>query len=145
MAVTYDRTELASGKPVFGAGRLIEVGDRDIVGLDLAVEPLRDLPGVVGFSDGCNSEPLRIRASAISPFGWGQAEAVSGADGTFVLSGLTPGKFIVSVTMLDRRPFGAIAVRLSGRDVLDGVFEVPFASDASLSIEADCRYSGRRP
>jgi hypothetical protein len=131
-------------KAVFGYMRPIEVGDKNMNELDLMLEPLRDLPGVVTFSNGCTPTPLRIQVQG-STFGPGQVETTPGTDGKFVLTGLTAGKHTVFVGSPSspglRVPVSS--VKLGNRDVMKDGFEVPYAGNEMLRIAIDCAAPGR--
>jgi hypothetical protein len=145
MAVTRDASADPYGgnqKPVFGLTRPIEVGDRDMSGVDLVLQPLRDLAGAVTFREGCTPFAVRISLQSIgNPLAWGQTEAVSGADGRFVLHSLVMGKFTVSVSSSGRR-VRAASIRLGDRDVEKDGFEAPLSGDDPLRIDIACDNSG---
>lgn len=149
MALTRDATSDPFGgnqKPLFGLVQPFEAGDRDMSGVDLALQPLRDLAGAVTFPEGCTPFPVRIDAYSRSPIAVGQAEAVSGADGKFVLHGLVPGKFTVSVSNSSGpgQPVRAASMRLGDRDVQKDGFEAPVSGDEPLRIDIPCGNSGRQ-
>src|SRR5208337_2404869 len=101
MALTRDASSNPFGgnqKPLFGLTHPFEAGDRDMSGVDLVLQPLRDLAGAVSFPGGCAPFPVRINANSFSALAAGQVETVSGADGKFVLHGLVPGKYTVRVS-----------------------------------------------
>jgi hypothetical protein len=145
MAVTHETSDLFGGhqKAIFGLMRPIEAGDSDMNGVDLVLQPLRDLAGAVTFSEGCAPFPLTIRTDSFSTLSGGQAETVSGADGKFVLQGLGPGKFTVSV-FSSSLMVGPVSIRLGERDVEKDGFESPISGDEPLLIEVGCANS-RRP
>jgi hypothetical protein len=132
-------------KAVYGAIRHIEVGQEDMPGVDIALQPLRELPGVVSFAEGCQAKPLRIRTSGFSSLGGLQVEAVSGADGRFALAGLTTGKVTVSIS--DVSSPGLIvpvtSVKLGDRDVMRDGFESPYSGDDPLVVSVGCSNTGR--
>ncbi len=146
MALTRDLSDpLASPqKPLAGYMRPIEVGDRDLAGVDVALVSLRDLPGSVAFSEGCAPTPLRIVTYARSQLAGGQAEATAGPDGKFVLSGITTGHVTVQVTSLDGTGMlpRVSSIRLGGRDVQKDGFDAPWTGNDPLKITIGC-YSGR--
>jgi len=64
MALTRETSSDPFGgnqKEVAGAMRAIEIGSKDQLDLDLDIQPFRDLPGIVTFSEAANRYP--------SPFG----------------------------------------------------------------------------
>lgn len=147
MAVTRDAASDSSDvnqKPVFGAMKKVEIGDRDMAGLDVALQPLRDIAGVVTFPEGCAAVPLRIRAQGHRALSFGQVEAVSGADGKFLLSGVATGRFTLYITTKEGNFARVSSIRLGDRDVLKDGFEMPYSGDDSLRVSVDCPQT-RRP
>jgi len=126
-------------KPVFGLMRTIEVGAVDMNGVDLVLQPLRDLSGAVSFPAGCTPFPVSIRAQSMHST---PADAVSDADGKFILRGLGAGKFTVSVSSPGQWML-ARSMRLGNRDVEKDGFESPLAGDEPLLIEVGCGNSRR--
>jgi len=148
MALMRDASTDRTGpdqKPVAGLIRQVEIGQQDMLGFDLTLEPLRDLPGEVTFAAGCEAAPVAIHTYARGPFYGRQVEATSGADGKFVLSGLTTGNLQISVSPLHPPgpPARLSAARLGDRDVLAHGLDVPFAGDDPLRIKVDCASNGR--
>jgi hypothetical protein len=150
MALTRDASTDPLGgnqKLVFGLTQPFEAGDRDMSGVDLVLQPLRDLAGAVSFPEGCTPFPVRINANAFSALAPGQVETVSGADGKFVLHGLVPGKYTVRVysgaePSNGYQPVRVASMRLGDRDVVRDGFESPVSGDQPLRIEVACRNSG---
>jgi hypothetical protein len=140
MAQTRDASTDPFGgdqKIVFGLLQTIDVGDRDMDGFDLTLQPLRDLAGVVTFPEGCTPFPVTINVFALSALAAGHAEAVSGAGGAFVLRGLISGRFTVSVSRSG--PMVRVrSMKLGDRDVEKEGFEYPLAADEPLRIEVAC-------
>jgi hypothetical protein len=140
-------TNLASDQhPVFGLVRSIEVGDRDLEDVDLELQPLSELTGTVTFATGCTAEPVRIRVSGSNPVSHTHADVVSGTDGSFVLSGLTPGHLTISITPVQNAvPTGfSSAVRAGTRDLLKDGFDFPLQSNEPLQVTVNCGKT-RRP
>src|ERR1039458_6355708 len=74
-----------------GAERVVEVGDREVGGLQIAMQPVRDLQGAVSFENGCPAEPLTVY---VGQPGIGRSiQADTGSDGTFVLRRVPPGAY----------------------------------------------------
>jgi hypothetical protein len=149
MALTRDAAGDRSGlnqKPVFGLIREIVVGERDMDGFDLTLEPLRDLAGEVTFGDGCKPAPLDIRTNGFHMLAGGQVTAVSGTDGKFVLRGLTTGRLGVDVSsrMDPGLRVQVSSIRLGERDVQKNGLDVPYQGDETLRIAIDCT-NVRRP
>jgi hypothetical protein len=149
MALTRDAASDLTGpnqKAVFGLIRDVVIGDRDMDGFDLALEPLRDLEGEVTFGEGCKPAPLDIRTNGFSALSPSQATAVSGTDGKFVLRGLTTGRLNVNVSwqMSPGQQVQVSSIRLGERDVLKNGLDVPYQGTETLRIAIDCTNSGRR-
>jgi hypothetical protein len=148
MALTRDAAAgFPNQKPMFGLLREIEVGDRDMLGYDLQLEPLRDLAGQVTFGAGCQAAPLDISANGSSPVSGPPATVTTAADGTFVLTGLTTGKLHLNVSWRSQPGFPprVSSIRLGKRDVLADGLEIPYLGNETLKIAIDCPTRGRRP
>ena len=133
-------------KELFGLIRPIEVGDGDVDNFDLTLAPLRDISGTVTYRQGCTPAPLHITAQNRGPLGWRQPEAISDADGKFVLHGLSTGRYNLSISA-DAGPGQitppVISIRHGARDVLKDGFESPYAGDEPISITVGCQNPGR--
>jgi hypothetical protein len=146
-AVTYDAsTGRISGnhKALFGTLRDIEVGEGDMDGQDLTLDPLRDLSGTVTFRGACTPAPVLVRLTG-SRLGR-NPEAISGADGRFVLSGLTPARFALYTETRGGSGLPwtkVVSAHLGDRDVLKSGLEIPCGGDETLRIELECAHSGR--
>jgi hypothetical protein len=146
MAATYDMASDPFGpdrKAVFGAMKKVEIGDSDRAGLDVALQPLRDIAGVVSFPEGCAAVPVRIAVQGLNPLGFRQVEALSGADGKFTLSGIVTGWFKLYITAKDGSYTHVASIRLGDRDVLNDGFEIPYAGSDALRVNVGCPESGR--
>jgi hypothetical protein len=148
MAVMSNRSQDgAAGDQAAVAGLLkeVEIGQHDMAGVDLALEPVHDLPGEVTFGEGCQPGPLSIRTAGSFPFTTGQSRAISGADGKFVLTGLTAGRYQIMASWVDRPgpPLMFSSARLGDRDVLTNGFDAPYSGSEPLRIAIDC-HGGRR-
>jgi hypothetical protein len=146
MALTRDASTDPYGgnrKAVFGLMQPFEAGDHDMNGVDLVLQPLRDLTGTVTFPEGCAPFPVRISAQSFRGLAAEWPEAVSGADGKFVLRGLGAGHFTVSVSS-SGQTMRVASIRLGDRDVEKDGFDSPLAGDEPLRIEIPCD-NARRP
>jgi hypothetical protein len=143
MALTLDAASDRTGqnqKPVFGLIRDVAIGERDMDGFDLALEPLRDLDGEVTFGEGCKPAPLDIRTNGFHTLSPSQATAVSGTDGKFVLRGLTTGRLSLNVSwqMSPGQQVRVSSIRLGERDVQKNGLDVPYQGNETLRIAIDC-------
>jgi hypothetical protein len=142
MAAAYrPSASMTPGLPRAESGlvREIQVGEHDMLDVDITLQPLRDLPGVVTFHEGCQPFPVEIRVSTYGPLG-GSAKARPGPDGKFVLSGLTPGRSRVNV-MNGPNSYVVSSVesmRLGERDVQKDGMDIPYSGSDSLNIVVDC-------
>jgi hypothetical protein len=153
-----------SQKPLFGAIKEVEVTDRGLEGLTVELQTLPDIAGTVVFNEGCPQTPLRIAVQG-SSMGMPISPVTPGADGKFVLSGLSPGRLWLNVSI------GAVAgpgltgtvVAMAGRpaaiagkgwvesanfgdsDVLHNTFNYPPAKLDSLRIIMQCGGQNGRP
>jgi len=148
MALTRETSSDPFGgnqKEVAGAMRAIEIGSKDQLDLDLDIQPFRDLPGIVTFSEGCKPVPITIRAGGYSPLGGKQITVTSGTDGKFVLTGLTTGTASIGLQIASSpgQRIPGQTIRRGTRDVFKDGLEVPFTGDEPLRIEIDCSISGR--
>jgi hypothetical protein len=136
----------ANPKELFGLIRPIEVGDRDVDNFDLTLAPLRDISGTVTYREGCAPAPLQITALHRGPLGWRQSEAISDANGKFVLRGLSTGRYNLSI-LAEAGPGRimppVISIRHGARDVLKDGFESPYAGDEPIGITVGCQNPGR--
>jgi hypothetical protein len=149
MALSRDASSDPFGgnqKELFGLIRPIEVGDGDVDNFDLTLALLRDISGTVTYRQGCTPAPLHITAQNRGPLGWRQPEAISDADGKFVLHGLSTGRYNLSLSA-DAGPGQitppVISIRHGARDVLKDGFESPYAGDEPISITVGCQNPGR--
>jgi hypothetical protein len=132
-------------KPLFGLIRQIEVGDRDMDDFDLALQPLRDIAGTVIFQEGCRPAPMHISAYSNSPLGRRPPEATSGADGKFVLRGLSTARYTLSIYLESSRGVSVpvVSIQQGDRNVLKDGLESPFTGDEPLLVTVGCRNLGR--
>ena len=89
---------------------------------------------------------MRISLQSYGRVGFGRpVEAVSGADGRFVLSRLETGRFTLHASPLSEpwRQGGAVSVRMGDRDITADGFEVPYSGSEPLRVHIDCSSSGR--
>jgi hypothetical protein len=122
----------------------IDVPDRGLDGVEVDLQPLRGVRGVVSFLEGCIPVPVRVRAHCHNQMGLCGAEAVSGSGGSFVLEGSGPGRLTINArgeATTDRR-LTLVSAKLGDRDVLDSGFDYPFAGDAVLRVVMGCPANG---
>jgi hypothetical protein len=130
----------------FGLVRDVEIANRDLVGLDLELEPLKNLPGEVTFGSGCTPGTVEIRAQSSISVNWGQITAVSESDGKFVLSGPLVGRAHLNVTWrsLPGPSPRVSSIRLGSQDLQKEDLLLPYLGTDTLHIAIECG-GGRRP
>jgi hypothetical protein len=149
MALTTVPTEGATRdqKSVAGGMREVEVGNQNVDGLDLALQPMHDLAGAVKFAAGCAARPVEFRLLPDPEGPSLQSRSViatSAADGTFVVTGFGVGRFTVG--HLRAIPaLRVLSVSLGARDVLLNGIEEPVGGSDLLLITVDCVTPGRLP
>lgn len=131
-------------KPAWGVIRQVEVGDRDIEGLEVPLQPLGDLSGTVTFSEGCTAVPVRVFVSGLNPVGSVSNQTASGADGAFVLKGLTPASLTISVTAAGGW-VQVTSVLLGDREVSKEGFDYPPANNQTLHVTMSCPTGRKLP
>jgi hypothetical protein len=138
MALTTEGSLLFQGpknKTLFGAIGEVTVGDHDVESVKIEMKPLPDIPGIVTFGEGCTPGAVRIMTFASGPSMGQTINATSGADGKFVVTGLSPGRFSVKVLFEQSSP----SVHLDGHDITNDSFDYPPASGAEMRINLTCR------
>jgi hypothetical protein len=134
-------TDLMGGNQTFSYGYMgtIEVGDGDIAGFNVSLQPLRDLPVNVTFR-GCVPFPVRITALNSSPLQPPPSEAVTTLDGAAVLRRLATGPYKVFVNGVESSRYitSVESMRLAGRDVMKDGFDSPLATDEALQVVVAC-------
>jgi hypothetical protein len=147
VAVTRDASSDPFGgnqKVLFGFMQHLEVAAHDMNGVDLNLQPVRDLAGAIAFPDGCTPFPVTVDFDSRNQVAGGQTKIPVGTDGKFTAHSLATGHFTVSVSRPD--VFVRVAsMRLGDRDVVKDGFDAPLSSDEPLLIQLACGNSGRQP
>ena len=140
MALTRANTaDGKQGKPLAAALQQVEVGDQDLGGLEVDLQPLLDLPGTVSFAQGCAPVAVRVVAFGNSWLGPSRAEAVADTGSDFTLSGLISSKHRLTVMV----PSGYWATaQLGDRDALKDGFYYPAPEGETLRIAVNCAENG---
>lgn len=127
-------------REVLAARQLTEVGPSDLDGVVIPLQPLREIRGRVRFEENCQPVPMIVRASGSSRAIRSQIDAKQNADGTFILSGLVPGRYNLNVQP-ERRASSAFvgsSALLGSVDVFKAGFEVSGEIKDSLLITVSC-------
>jgi hypothetical protein len=131
-------------KYLAGAYRQVEIGSRDVSDLDLELQPLAEVTGKVTFPEGCPAAPVRVTISGgIS--GYTETNTITGPDGAFTFSPLSPGPLRVTRAVLTTTPASApsqAAVWLGDRDITKSAFDYPAANPPALRIVMNCGAGG---
>jgi hypothetical protein len=118
LAATSGKTTMFSGArgeyvAAFGAKQVVEVGDRDIGGLEVAMQPARDIAVAVTFENGCTYVPLTVFLQGpVMP----AIRATTESDGTYVLRHVPPGVYRLYLISEDNRRYPG-SVFLGGREI----------------------------
>lgn len=127
--------------PVFGLTRQIEVGANGSSGLDLELQPLREIRGVASFAEGCHPVPVTLQVG-LEPYPQLGPDrfVVDPSDGTFVLREVGAGRVRLStLSDADAPSYTTIAsVRLGGVEVSKTGFDYPLQSDQPLQVTFGC-------
>lgn len=127
---------LEDQKSILGARAEISVPDRDVDGLQVEMKSLPDIRGKVTFAEGCSSRVV-VGVATIGPAVPKGISTMSNEDGSFVLTGLNPGR-------LTRRVWGATlpikvtGMRLGDSELVNDSFDYPLSSPADLQISVGC-------
>jgi hypothetical protein len=114
---------------IFGALLTVDVTDRDNRDLDIPLQELPAIPGVVMYAGSCAPDPVQIMLPG------GEASTVSGADGRFAFNSVKPGHLGVSVIAGRAK---IISARIGDREVLQDGFDYPAEGSAGLRILMSC-------
>jgi hypothetical protein len=120
---------------LYGAVLRLTVSDRDIGGLEIALQELPPISGFVTFAAGCAPVPVRLSVA------WANADF--GTDGRFELKGMRPDHTMVNVYPESRSVYATSAL-LGDREVLRDGFDYPVPAGTTLRIYLDCANKGAR-
>jgi hypothetical protein len=133
----------SKGTPVSAALQRVAVDEDDVDGLQVALEPVRDVTGTVTFAPGCAAVPLRVTAHGSNSLGVSRGETIASASGDFVLSGLTPSRHGLEVqAQSPDLAYWLTAARLGDRDVHRDGFDYPVPAGETLQLTVDCTKTG---
>jgi len=127
-------------KEVLAAWQMIEVGPSDMDGIVIQLQPLREIRGRVKFEENCEPVPVTVRVFGSSRTTRSQIDAKRNADGSFLLSGLVPGRYNLTIQPERRTTdfFIASSALLGSADVLKDGFEVSGEIKDALLITMSC-------
>ncbi len=137
-------------KPVYGLVKEVEIGQQDMNGLDLTLEPLKGLSGTAEFGESCGNRTTTLR---LAPQGRGlvgfaprQLQAEIGPDGTFSLPAVPAGRFSIVLQAAGAAP-GPMRISSAtkgSRDLLVDGLESPWRDDAAVKLQIACQAPGVR-
>jgi len=116
----------------FLARKSLRVGNSDIEGVVLDLQPVvpQDIPGTIFFEPGTGPERVTI---SLQPVERNTIRTTSNEDGTFVLRGLVPGKYLLNAHGMQRGSSMKTA-RLGNDEVINGEFELDGRSAGPLHL-----------
>ncbi len=139
VATTYER-QVAASQPLLGAHRVVEVGTSGAAGVDIAVQPLPDIQGVISFEPGCDPTPVQVYARSRLGVSQRAPVRVESSDGAFTVKRVEPGPIrMFANSFLPTSPYLWITkMTLDGRDILNQEFDVPLSGGATVNITMGC-------
>ena len=111
----------------------VEVGTSQLDGVDLRLAPTLNLEGLVVFSPGCPMVPVGIILGGDYVY-----NIHSGADGSFTLANLIPGKYIARIRPETASSARLSAARLGDTEISLDSFEVTQGTKGPLRIDMSC-------
>ena len=127
-------------RPLLELVKEVEIGQEDVAGLDLALEPVKSLSGSVEIAGDCTAAPKFVQLIARHPPSPEPARAPIAADGTFEVQNVPVGRYDISVTSAEQ-PYNRIPLASAtkgARDVLKNGLESPWRDDDILKITVAC-------
>jgi hypothetical protein len=148
-ATIDDRTDPQRPHAVMGGRRTIEVADKDLDGVEVAMQPPVDIPGAVVFGTNCPAVPVSIAPkldTRLGCFSWlppMDPKVAAAATGTFALPGLIPGKYTLAITPQPPASsanygYSVASAKLGDGDVLQAGFELNGQPPGALRIAITC-------
>lgn len=139
-------------KPVYGLVKDVEVGQQDMNGLDLTLEPLKELSGTAELGEGCGSRTATLRLAPQGRVSLGagirQLQTEIGSDGTFTLPAVPAGRYSIMLQavggLVAGGPMRISSATKGSRDLLVDGLESPWADDAGVKLKIACQAMGVR-
>ena len=133
-------------RPLLGLVKEVEIGQEDVTGLDLALEPVKSLSGSVEIVGDCTAAPRFVQLLSRHPPSPEPARAPIAADGTFEVQNVPVGRYDISLSSVEQ-PYNRIPLASAtkgARDVLKNGLESPWRDDDILKITVACSGQGVR-
>jgi len=141
-AVTSDDTDFGHSRILLGGQRTVEVRDKDIGGVEIAMRPPLDIQGAVVFGENCPAVPVSIQPQPFSRIDNIARQTASAATRTFTLGSLIPGHYTLAITPEPRTTpgyrYSVASATLGGRDILQNGFELTGQPAGVLRISITC-------
>jgi protocatechuate 3,4-dioxygenase beta subunit len=138
-------------KPVYGLVKEDEIGQQDMNGLDVTLEPLKGLSGTAEFGEGCGNRTTTVRLAPQGSGGMGffrrQLQAEIGPDGAFTLPAVPAGRFSIMLQGAGGTVSGPMRISSATkgeRDLLVDGLESPWTDDAGVKLKIACQAVGVR-
>jgi len=141
-AATTDQTDFGNPRTLLAGRRTIDVGDKDVDGVEIAMQPPFDIQGAVVFGENCPAVPVSILPRAESRLGNVAQQDIAGA-GSFTLPGLIQGKYTLAIVPRPSRTsaayrYSVASATLGDREVLQNGFELTGQPPGALRISIAC-------
>lgn len=141
-AVATDQTDLGHPRILAGGRRTVEVRDKNVGGVEIAMLPPVEIQGSVVFAANCPAVPVAIQPAPFSRIDRIARQIAGAATPTFTLSSLIPGHYMLIVSPEPRTVAGnrysVASVRLGGREVLQSGFEIAGQPPGAMRIAITC-------
>ena len=142
-AVTRDQADFAHPRTLLAGRRTVEVRDKDVDGVEIAMKPPIDIQGAVVFNENCPAVPVSIRAEVSSRFASMPPQVASAASGAFTLPNLIPGEYKLTIrpqpaVTTANYQYSVASARLGDREVSQNGFELTGQPAGALQIFIAC-------
>jgi hypothetical protein len=142
-ALTIDNTDLGHPRTLLAGRRTIEVRDKNVDGVEIAMQAPVDIQGEVFFDENCPAVPVSIVPSVESRLAAIARQFTSATAGRFTLTGLVRARYTLAIgpqpprTLAGYR-YSVASARLGEREVLRNGFELTGQPPGALRIEVTC-------
>jgi hypothetical protein len=142
-AVTRDQADFGHPRILLAGYRTVEVGEKDIDGVEIAMKPPFDIQGAVVFDEHCPAVPVSIRAEVSSRFATMPPPVTSAASGEFTLPSLIPGRYKLAIrpqpaVTTANFQYSVASAKLGEREISQNGFELTGQPAGVLHIFMAC-------